>query len=106
METVKATLGLGTRSVTDVKSEFFIFYPLITFVSDDDGWKIANKLWSGGDKMKKSAVYQECRYDLETRNEYENIPVNFSTRGICSDLSLLCLSTCVDKESYNNMCHI
>ena len=26
METVKATLGLGTRSVIDVKSEFFIFF--------------------------------------------------------------------------------
>ena len=62
METVKATLRLGTRSVTDVKSEFFIFYPLITFVSDDNWWTTDNELWSVGDEYEKSAVYQECRY--------------------------------------------
>ena len=53
MEAVKATLGLGMRSVADVKSVFFIFPNDDFFNTIIRLLSIGDRLWSAEDEYKK-----------------------------------------------------
>ena len=106
MEIVKSTLGLGTQSVFDTKSEFFIFFNYyFCLIRLLDYRRSVIDYDRRETNMKKVRFIKNADKPRHKMNE-QNIPVHLSTRWITSTLSLLCMSTRIANESYNNICHL